>query len=116
MSRVITHSETWTGYPTNYLSDHQYYGASNQTNALAPTTSNTYANINLTRGSSAVTYWYVTFDTSSIPQNATITSCSGKIKCAISSTTKAYKKSGNSWAEQSDLTNIFDTTTIYFNE
>ena len=92
MSRVVTHSETWTGYPTNYLSDHQYYAATNQPNALSPTTDNTYANINLTRGSGAVTYWYVTFDTSSIPQNATITSCSGKIKCAISSTNKNFIK------------------------
>lgn len=92
MSRVVTHSETWTGYPTNYLSDHQYYAASSQGNALAPTTNTTYANINLTRGSSAVTYWYVTFDTSSIPQNATITSCSGKIKCVISSTNSNYIK------------------------
>lgn len=92
MSRIVTHNETWTGYPTNYLSDHQYYAASNQANALAPTTSTTYANINLTRGSSAVTYWYVTFDTSSIPQNATITSCSGKIKCVMSSTKSNYIK------------------------
>ena len=92
MSRVVTHSETWTGHPTNYSSDHQYYAASSQTNALAPTTSTTYANINLTRGSSAVTYWYVTFDTSSIPQNATITSCSGKIKCVSSSTNSGYIK------------------------
>jgi len=92
MSRVVTHSETWTGHPTNYLSDHQYYAATNQTNALSPTTDTTYANINLTRGSDAVTYWYVTFDTSSIPQNATITSCSGKIKCAISSANKKYIK------------------------
>ena len=92
MSRVVTHSETWTGHPTNYSSDHQYYAASSQANALAPTTNTTYANINLTRGSSAVTYWYVTFDTSSIPQNATITSCSGKIKCVISSTNSGYIK------------------------
>ena len=92
MSRIVTHNETWTGYPTNYLSDHQYYAASNQGNALAPTTNTTYSNINLTRGSSAVTYWYVTFDTSSIPQNATITSCSGKIKCVISSTNSNYIK------------------------
>lgn len=92
MSRIVTHNETWTGYPTNYLNDHQYYAATSQTNALSPTTDTTYANINLTRGSDAVTYWYVAFDTSSIPQNATITSCSGKIKCAISSTNKNYIK------------------------
>ena len=92
MSRIVTHNESWSGYPTSYLSDHQYYGASNQNNALASTTSTTYANINLTRGSSAETYWYVAFDTSAIPQNATITSCSGKSRCAISSTNSNYIK------------------------
>lgn len=51
-----------------------------------------YSPLNLTRGASAETYWYVAFDTSAIPQNATITSCSGKSKCAISSTNSNYIK------------------------
>lgn len=92
MSRIVTHSESWSGYPTSYLSDHQYYQASNQNNALTSTTSTNYANINLTRGSSAETYWYVAFNTNAIPQNATITSCSAKYRCAISNTNSNYVK------------------------
>lgn len=92
MSRIVTHSESWSGYPTSYLSDHQYYQASSQNNALTSTTSTNYANINLTRGSSAETYWYVAFNTNAIPQNATITSCSAKYRCAISNTNSNYVK------------------------
>ena len=92
MSRIVTHNESWSGIPTSYLSDHQYYACSSQGNALADTTSTNYANINLTRGSSAETYWYVAFDTSAIPQNATITSCSGRSKCSITNTNIGYIK------------------------
>lgn len=92
MSRIVTHNESWSGHPTSYLADHQYYGTSNQNNALTPASSTTYANINLTRGLSAETYWYVAFDTSSIPQNATITSCSAQYRCVMSSTKSNYIK------------------------
>jgi hypothetical protein len=47
-----------------------------------------------------------------IPQNTLSMKTSGTWQTV----TKAYKKNGNSWVEQSDLTNIFDSTTIYFNE
>lgn len=93
MSRVVTHTETWSGCPTSWSSDYQYYQASSQQNALKPSSNTNYANISLTRGRNAETWWYLVFDTSAIPDNAEIVSCVGKAKAVLSSTNTGYIKS-----------------------
>lgn len=86
--RTITHSETFTGYPTSYdTTDHQWYSASSMSNGYTASSSTTYATIGDTRGANAETWAYFNFDTSSIPNGATISS--------ISCTSKAYASGGS---------------------
>lgn len=67
-----------TGYDTTRST---YYSISNPDNFVnCDTTSTTRTNIYLVRGSQAETFFYINFDFSEIPQDATITSISGKIK------------------------------------
>lgn len=78
-------------YPSSYDSDHAYYSVSNITRAYNPAThTSNYAQINLTRGSGAITYIYFKFDTSSIPDNATILSVACQARMRISTSTASY--------------------------
>lgn len=71
---------TFSGHPTSYDADHSWYSTSNLDRGYTDSDSTTYAQINATRGSGAETWIYYKFDTSSIPNNATITSVSLTIK------------------------------------
>lgn len=78
-------------YPSSYDADHAYYSVSNITRAYNPATNTSnYAQINLTRGSGAITYIYLKFDTSAIPENATILSVSCQARMRISTATASY--------------------------
>lgn len=102
------YNETW--HPVSYESDHAYYSASSIENGYTDSDSTTYAQINLTRGSNAVTYIYYKFNTSDIPDGATINSVSCKIKVSISNTqsnrvsTRQARLYSNTTAKGSDYT------------
>ena len=85
-------TETVTLYPMAYdASNYSYASISNATNPVGKGSDNTtYATINLKTGSSAETYVYFPFDTSDIPENATITSVACKAKGYVSSTSSSY--------------------------
>lgn len=84
-----TETHTVTFIPSGYIpktTDGSWYSLSDYTNAYTDEDSTTYATIRMTRGASAETWIYFTFDTSSIPANATIdsVSCAAKIYCQSS--------------------------------
>lgn len=68
---------------TSYASISTSYPLSN---AYTASNSTSYAQVNLTTGANAETYIYLTFNFSSIPENATIQSVTAKAKGYISST------------------------------
>jgi len=77
-----------------YADDHAYYAVSGSyplSNAEgANSASGTkYAGINLTRGSGGVSYVYMTFDTSSIPENAVIKLVTGSVRIYGSTTSQS---------------------------
>lgn len=77
-----------TGYDT---SDYSYYSTNSIANCYAGSSSTSYGQINLTRGSGGITYIYFTFGSlSDIPANATINSvsCSAKCSCYYSSNSR----------------------------
>lgn len=85
MSRVVTHSETFTGNIVSYdTTDHAYRTYSNPGNAYGGSTSTTYAQAYIVNGSNAESWLYYNFDTSSIPDGATITSVTCVSRCAAS--------------------------------
>lgn len=89
MSRVVTHSETFSGAPTSYDTGYSAYDVSNVTSGYNPATNTTASRravIYLTRGSRAATNFPYIFDCSSIPSNANITSVSCSARTIISST------------------------------
>lgn len=76
--------------PSSYdTTNKSYYSLSNVSNAYTDSSSTSYATIQLTRGSGAETYIYFKFDTSSIPQNATIRKVVCNCKCSINNTTSS---------------------------
>lgn len=80
-------------YPSAFdTTDHAYASISDQDNAVGkPATSTSgYAQINLTTGSQAETYFYYLFDVSEIPADATIDSVTCTVRCLISSTSSSY--------------------------
>ena len=77
---------TVSAYPTSYDSGYSAYSVSGLTNAETDSSSTTYATINLTRNTNAVTQIYYNFDFSSIPSGATIDSVTCTAKCYISTT------------------------------
>lgn len=90
MSRIETHTGSLAVNPSGYIRV-AAYSLSDVANAYDDETSTTYALIRLTRGTSgAVTEVYYTFDTSSIPANATIDSveCKAKVYFNTSKGTK----------------------------
>lgn len=83
MSRTVTTSTTFN--PSSYdTTDHQWNSASSIENGYANTSSTTYSTIYDTLGSRAETWIYYKFDTSSIPDGATINSVSCKAKAYAS--------------------------------
>ena len=72
---------TFSGHPTSYdQDDHSYYSLSNVSNGYADSDSTNYASIRAKNGDNAETWIYFKFDTSSIPNNATILSVSCSVK------------------------------------
>ena len=74
---------TFTANPSAYIpkaTDGSWYSISNSSNAYTDENSTTYCQFALTRGEGAETWIYWTFDTSSIPANATIVSVECKAK------------------------------------
>lgn len=91
MSRQIDISDTLTLYPSSVDTDKsQYASISNQSSGYDDSSSTNYATINLTTGSQANTYVYWKFDTSEIPEGATINSISCSAKAYVSSTNTRY--------------------------
>lgn len=86
MSKPIVIEDTITAHPSGVSSDHAYASISSTENAYNPSSNTTYATINLTTGSGAVTYVYFTFDFSEIPAGSTINSVSCSAKTYINTT------------------------------
>lgn len=87
---MATQQVTISVHPTSYDTDHYSRYSVNSSypiaNAYDDSDSTTYAQINLTRGSAAETYYYFKFDLSSIPDGATIKSITAKGKGYINAT------------------------------
>lgn len=83
MATTIT---TDTIHFSGISSDHSYYSISNTSNAYSGDSS--YANIICTTGRNAVTYFYFTFNTSSlnIPQDATSITVTCSVKSKVNAT------------------------------
>lgn len=93
MSRVVTRTDSITVNPSGYIpkgTDGNWYSLSNPTNAYNPSSNTTYASVGLTRGNAAITTIYWTFDTSSIPSNATINSVTCLAKVVLTTTNSNY--------------------------
>lgn len=75
---TVTKTFLPTGYDTTRSAFHDIADPNNFINC--DTTSATRTTIYLVRGNRAETFFYINFDFSEIPENATITSISGKIK------------------------------------
>ena len=84
MSRPVNISDSLTFTPAAWVSG-SYYSISGQTNPIGQGSNNSsnYAQVNLTRGSNATTEAIWSFNCSSIPEGATITSISCSAKCSI---------------------------------
>ena len=81
MSRTVTVSDSLTENTSGYdHSDGSWYSISDESNAYTDSSSSTYCTISMTRGVQAETWIYYTFDTSSIPSDATIVSAQVKAK------------------------------------
>lgn len=75
-------------HPTSYNDGYSAYSVSNLDSAYADSSSTTYAQVNLTRGSGAETEIYYNFGSlSAIPANATILSVTCSCKLSINTTT-----------------------------
>lgn len=89
---MATQQVTISAHPTSYDSDHySRYSISSShplSDAYSDSDSTTYAQINLTRGSGAETYYYFKFNLS-IPEGATIKSITAKGKGYISATSSS---------------------------
>lgn len=84
-------SGTKTANLAALLSDHAYASITNPNNPIgAAATVSTYAQVYLTTGANAETYFYYAFDLSDIPQNAQITSVACSAKGYISYTSASY--------------------------
>ena len=86
MSRQVTVPGSASSNLTSYDSGYSAYSTSNLNNALAGSDNGSYAQINLTRNSGAVTEIYYNFGTLNIPSNATNISVSCSCKCSINNT------------------------------
>lgn len=110
-------SVTW--HPTSYDDeDYSYYNLQSVANGYTDSDSSNYAQIDLTRGSRAETYFYFKFDTSTIPSDATIQSVECSVKCYISTTnnnrvaTREVQMSSGTTLKGSSHT-VSDSTTAF---
>lgn len=94
MSKIINIEKEISIVPSSFDDDNSsYYSTSSYypiSNGYSDSESDTYAQFILNTGSSANTYIYYNFDTSEIPNNATIISVSCKAKAYVSSTSTRY--------------------------
>lgn len=89
LSQAYATEQTKPLNPSAFLSG-QYASISGQTNPVGKSeTSTSYATVNLKTGSRATSWAYWKFDTSSIPEDAVITSVTCKAKVYISTTTSS---------------------------
>lgn len=87
MSRQVNIQDSLTVNPSGIdTSASSYSSASNNANAYTDINSTTYSTISLTTGSGASSYVTYTFDTSDIPDNATIDSVGCIARARVSST------------------------------
>lgn len=82
-STTFASNFTSTTYPYNNLKDSGIYGDTGGSN---------YARINVDKAQNADSYCYALFDLSSIPDDATITSASGKIRLYSSGTKVKFRQ------------------------
>lgn len=113
---------TITVHPSGYSSaDSSYSSISSSypvTNGYTDTSSNSYAYITCRTGSRAESYISYTFDFSSIPANAIITSVTAKAKGRVSSTSylaSAYYEIFKGATEMTDQVSFRGTTATVFN-
>lgn len=94
MSQIITTHESVVLYPSSYSSaNSSYSSASSISNGYTSSESTTRAQITMNTGASATSYISYTFNLSSIPEDATITSITCSAKASVSSAiyiTSAY--------------------------
>ena len=94
MSRQVDISDSVTLNPSSFDSSNSRYSSVSSSypieNGYDGGDSTSYAQFVLTTGSNAVTYVYYNFDTSSIPEGATITSVSCQAKGYVSTTNSRY--------------------------
>lgn len=111
-----------TAIPNGYSSTYSSYQSVNSsypiTRAYTDTSSTTYCTLNCNTGSRASTYLSLSFDLSSIPSNAVITSVSCKFKARVASTsyinTAAGQLYANGTAKGSSVSwRSTSTTTVY---
>ena len=90
MSREISIDDTLEVNPSSFDDDASQYASISSdypaSNGLAPSSSTTYAQFNLTTGSQAYTRIYYDFDCSAIPEGATINSVTCSAKTYINTT------------------------------
>ena len=90
MARQITITDSFSFQPSSFDSTNSSYASVNTSypiaNGYSDNTSTTYAQFNLNTGTNAETFVYYNFDTSSIPNGATINSVSCSAKGYISTT------------------------------
>lgn len=88
--RTVQVNDSLSVVPSSYDADYSSYDLSNAERGYADSDSTNYAQIGLTRGSQAVTYFYYKFDTSSIPATAEIDSITVSAKIYINNTNANY--------------------------
>jgi hypothetical protein len=94
MPHTINTTDSVVMHPTSFDSANSSYASVNSsypiTNGYTEGSSTSYAQFVLTTGSQAYTYIYYNFDTSEIPDGATINSVSCTGKAYVSSTSSSY--------------------------
>lgn len=121
MSRIVNITDSVEAIPSGYSSTNSSYSSISSsypiTNAYTDTSSTSYAYISCNTGSRASTYVSFTFDFSSIPSGATITSVSASAKGRISSTnyisTAVFQLYTNTTAKGSSTDFRTTTATTY---
>ena len=94
MARQVNVSDSLTFHPSSLDTTHSRYASVSSSypidNGYTDATSSSYAQFVLTTGSGAATYVYYNFDTSAIPEGATIDSVACQAKGYVSTTSSRY--------------------------
>lgn len=122
MAQQINVSDTLNLVPSGYDSTHSSYSSISSsypvTNGYTDSSSNNYAYITCRTGSSASTYISYTFDTSAIPDGATIDSVTCSAKARVSSTSyisTAYLRLYSGGTAKGSSTSARTTTATVYN-